>query len=304
MAGESGGGQTSTEYIQHHLTNLTYGNLPAGYERHEADGSIHVLEHSTWTMAHSSEEAAAMGFKAIHLDTMGWSIGLGLLFCFFFARAAKKADSSVPSGFQSFVELIVELVDTTVKDSFHYTSKFVAPLGLTIFVWVFLMNFMDMIPVDWLPWLAGKAAGDSHFFFKVVPTTDPNTTFGLAIGVFMLMIFYSVREKGLIGFVKELTLNPIKHWAAIPFNLVLELASLFSKPLSLSLRLWGNMFAGEVIFILIALLFSVGLLWGIVGGVLQWAWAVFHILIISLQAYIFMILTVVYMAMAYNTEEH
>lgn len=298
-------GQTATQYIQHHLQNLTYGKLPAGYARE--DGT--VLEHDTWTMAHSSEEAKDMGFMALHLDTLGWSLALGLLFSFFFARAAKKATIGVPSGFQSFVEVLVDFVNNTVSDIFHHKNRMIAPMGLTIFCWVFLMNLMDLIPVDWLPLAAAGIAGDSHFFFKVVPTTDPNATMGMAITVFLFMVFFSIKEKGLMGFVKELTLHPFHSgkWFVdiflIPINLILETVSLIAKPISLGLRLFGNLYAGEMIFILIALMFSAGLLLGIFGGVLQWAWAVFHILVITLQAFVFMVLTTVYMAMAHNVEE-
>lgn len=304
MAGEPGEGKSSTEYIQHHLTNLTYGKLPAGYERHAADGSSHVLEHNTWTLAHSAEEAKDMGFMAIHLDSMGWSILLGIVFCLLFSRVAKKATAGVPRGMQSFIELVVSFVDNTVKDTFHYSNRFIAPLGLTVFVWVLFMNTMDLIPVDWLPWAAEKATNNPHFFFKVVPTTDINITAGMAITVFILMIYYSFAEKGVGGFAKHLTLHPLNHWAAAPVNICLGIVDLLAKPLSHSMRLWGNMYAGEVIFILIALLFSAGWLFSIGGGLMQLAWAIFHILIILLQAYIFMILTIVYMAEAYHTDEH
>ena len=302
MAGEQ---QTSIEYIQHHLQNWTYGKLPAGYVRY--DGS--VLEESVWTTAHTSQEAADMGFMAIHLDTMAWSISLGLLFCVSFAYVAKKATVGVPRGFQSFIELLVSFVDNTVKDIFHHSSSVVAPMALTIFCWVFMMNFMDLIPVDWLPWAAQKITGDSHFFFKVVPTTDPNATMGIAIGVFLLMIFYSVQQKGAIGFIKELTLHPFHagKWyidiLLIPINFTLEIISLIAKPISLGLRLFGNLYAGEMIFILIALMFSASLFLGLFAGVLQWAWAVFHILIITLQAFVFMVLTIVYMAMAHDVDD-
>ena len=302
MAGEQ---QTSIEYIQHHLQNWTYGKLPTGYVRY--DGS--VLEESVWTTAHTSQEAADMGFMAIHLDTMLWSILLGLLFCVSFAFAAKKATADVPRGFQSFVELLVSFVDDTVKGIFHHSSKLVAPMALTIFCWVFMMNFMDLIPVDWLPWAAQQVTGDSHFFFKVVPTTDPNATMGLSIGVFLLMIFYSVWQKGPLGFIKELTLHPFHagKWYVdillIPINFTLEIISLIAKPISLGLRLFGNLYAGEMIFILIALMFSASLFLGLFAGVLQWGWAVFHILVITLQAFVFMVLTTVYMAMAHDIDE-
>jgi F-type H+-transporting ATPase subunit a len=304
MAGKE---QTSTEYIQHHLQNLTYGRLPAGYVRD--DGS--VLQETTWVTAKTSQEASDMGFIAIHVDTMAWSIILGTLFCVSFALMARKATLAVPRGFQSFVELLVSFVDKTVKDVFHYPSSLIAPMALTIFCWVFMMNLMDLIPVDWLPWTAQKIAGDPHFFFKVVPTTDPNATMGISIGVFLLMIFCSIRQKGAIGFIKELTLHPFHagKWYIdiflIPINLLLETISLVAKPISLGLRLFGNLYAGEMIFILIALMFSAGLSLALLAGVLQWAWAVFHVLVITLQAFVFMVLTTVYMAMAYDiADEH
>lgn len=299
-------GQTSTQYIQHHLQNLTYGKLPEGYVRY--DGS--VVQQETWTLAHSSQEAADMGFMALHLDTLGWSLGLGLLFSFLFARVAKKATAGVPSGFQSFVELLVDFVNNTVNDIFHHKNKLIAPMALTIFTWVFLMNLMDLVPVDWLPWAATKVTGDPHFFFKVVPTTDPNATLGMAFTVFAFMIIFSIKQKGLIGFAKELTMHPFHSgkWyidfpLLMPINLILETVSLIAKPISLGLRLFGNLYAGEMIFILIALMFSAGLVMGLFGGVLQWAWAVFHILVITLQAFVFMVLTTVYMAMAHDVEE-
>jgi len=292
---------TTTGYIQHHLQNMAYGQLPEGYVR--SDGSI--MEQAGWTLAHSTQEAADMGFWAIHLDTLGWSITLGLLFCFLFKKAASSATTGVPKGLQSFVELVVEFVDGVVKDTFHHSSKLVAPMGLTIFMWVFMMNTMDLIPIDWLPLAADQIIGngDGHLFFKVVPTTDPNATLGMAIGVFLLMIGYSIKNKGIGGFAKELALHPFNHPVMIPFNLFLEMVGLIAKPISLGLRLFGNLYAGEMIFILIALLYSAGLVFGVFGGVLQWAWAVFHILVITLQAFVFMVLTTVYMAMAHDVDE-
>ena len=302
-------GQTSIEYIQHHLQNWTYGKLPAGYERY--DGTI--LQEAVWTSALSSKEATDMGFTALHLDTLGWSIFLGGLFIFLFYRAARNATAEAPKGLQSFVELVVSFVDQTVKDTFHYRSRMVAPMGLTIFCWVFMMNFMDLIPVDWLPLAAAKIAGDPHFFFKAVPTTDPNITMGLSIGVFILMLFFSVQQKGAIGFIKSLTLHPFEPPMKGPYiilappmiciNFLLEFISLIAKPISLGLRLFGNLYAGEMIFILIAIMFGAGLVLGLFAGVLQWAWAVFHILVITLQAFVFMVLTTVYMAMAYENHD-
>jgi F-type H+-transporting ATPase subunit a len=258
-----------------------------------------------------------MGFWAIHVDTMFWSIILGVLFLFLFRKVARNATSGVPGGMQNFVEWIVEFVDSTVKGAFTGRNAMVAPMALTIFVWVFLINFMDLIPVDWLPQVAALIGhhvfgmDPHHVYFKVVPSTDPNATFGMALSVFALTIFYSFKIKGPIGFASELTLHPfsssnkIVQLLFIPINFLLEFVALLAKPLSLSLRLYGNMFAGEMIFILIALMYGGGLALGIFGGVLQMGWAIFHILIITLQAYIFMTLTIVYMDLAYQTgEEH
>lgn len=283
MAGDT---LTTNEYIQHHLVNLTYGKLPAGYAREGGE----VLETATWTMAHNAQEAAAMGFMAIHVDTMFWSIFLGALFLWGFKKAADTATSGVPSGFQNFVEIIIDFVDDNVKSIFHHNNPWIAPLGLTVFVWIFLQNLMDLVPVDWIPELA-KAMG--IHYMKVVPTTDVNATAGMALGVFILILYYSIREKGIGGFAAELSLQPLPPWA-LPFNLFLELVGLIAKPVSLALRLFGNMYAGEMVFIIISLL----------PFYLQWTlsvpWALFHILIITLQAFIFMILTVVYLAMAYD----
>ncbi len=287
---------TSADYIKHHLTNWTYGKHP--------DGS--------WGFAHSTDEASEMGFMAIHVDTMFWSIFLGVFFLWLFRKVAKKAEAGVPGKLQNFVESIVEFIDSSVRGSFSAKNALVAPLSLTIFVWIFLMNFMDLVPVDWLPTLAGWVgqtffgADPHHVYFKVVPSTDPNATFGMALAVFFLVLFYSIKIKGIGGFAGELTLQPFssKNKAVmaffIPVNFLLEFVSLIAKPISLALRLFGNMYAGEMIFILIALMFSAGLGMGIFGGFLQLGWAIFHILIVTLQAFIFMTLTIVYLEMAHH----
>ncbi|MBS4097769.1 MAG: F0F1 ATP synthase subunit A [Sulfuricella sp.] len=285
---------SSTEYIKHHLQNLTYGKLPSGYLR--TDGEL--LSQDTWTLAHSAQEAKDMGFWAINVDTMGVSFLVGALFLFFFHRAAKTAVTGVPSGLQNFVEWIVEFIDTSVRGSFSGRNAMVAPLALTIFIWIFLMNLMDLVPIDWLPGVAGALGLP---FLKVVPTTDPNATFGMSLSVFFLVLYYSVKMKGVGGFVGELTLQPFGKFG-LPANLFLEGVNLLAKPVSLALRLFGNMYAGEMIFILIALLFAQGAVLALTGGVLQWVWAVFHILVITLQAFIFMTLTIVYLDMAH--QEH
>lgn len=272
---------TSTEYIQHHLQNLVFGYHP---------------EHGLG-IAHGGEEAAAMGFWSINLDSMFFSIVLGALFIWLFRKAADSFTSGVPSLPQAAVEVIVEFVDTNVRDTFHAKNPMIAPMALTIFVWIFLMNLMDLIPVDFVPRL-GEAVGIPYM--KIVPSTDVNVTMGLSLSVFALMIYFSIKVKGGMGFLKELTLmpfgssNPIIQAILIPVNLLLEGVSLISKPISLALRLFGNMYAGELIFILIALL----PFWA--QWMLSVPWAIFHILVITLQAFIFMMLTIVYMAMAHE----
>ena len=286
----AGNNPTPTEYIKHHLQNLTFGYHPE----------------NGWSIAHSAQEASDMGFWALHLDTLGWSIGLGLLFLWLFRKVGKAATTGIPGGVQNFVELMVEFVDNSVKDTFHGKSKLIAPLSLTIFCWVFLMNLMDLVPVDFLPMLAQKVgamfgADPAHVYFKVVPTTDVNATLGMALSVFALIIFYTVREKGFSGFIGELTLHPFNspnklvQALFVPVNFLLETVTLIAKPISLALRLFGNLYAGELIFILIAMI-------GLWQLPLHFTWAVFHILIITLQAFIFMMLTIVYLAMA--VEKH
>jgi F-type H+-transporting ATPase subunit a len=335
---------TTGEYIRHHLQNLTFGQ--------HADGS--------WGLAHSAEEATAMGFWAFNVDTLFWAIVLGVAFFMLFRNVAKKANSGVPTRFQSAIEMIVEFVDTSVRESFHGTSKFIAPLALTLFVWVFFMNFMDLIPVDWLPWVAQQAG---IHYQKVVPTTDVNATMGMAITVFILILYFSIKIKGVGGFIGELTGQPFASNSMagkIAFflpNLLLETIALLAKPVSLGLRLFGNLYAGELIFILIALIFTAGsgliaaglssifgehipawfwvlatasvfaTLWLNLKGVLDnkktlwlllvemlligglaflggqlmhFAWAAFHLIIVTLQAFIFMMLTIVYLSMAHE----
>ena len=276
MAEDAGG------YIKHHLTNLTFGQ--------KADG--------TWGIAEDAEEIAEMGFWAINVDSMFWSLALGVLFCTVFRVVAKRATSGVPKGTQNAIEMIVDFIDDTTSSIFQHRNTLIAPMALTIFVWVFLMNLMDLVPVDWIP-KAAELAGIPYM--KVVASTDPNVTLGMAFAVFLLIIFFSIKEKGLGGFLKELLCHPFP-WYLAPVNLILEGVTLIAKPVSLGLRLFGNLYAGEMIFILIALMYG-GILIGVFGGVLQWAWAVFHVLIITLQAFIFAVLTVVYMAQAHDVEE-
>lgn len=270
---------TPVEYIQHHLQNLALGF-------HPEKGLM---------FAKTADDAVQMGFWAIHVDTMLWSVLCGLLFIKLFQKAALNATSGVPGKLQNLVEMCVEFVEGMMRDTFHGRNPVVAPLALTIFVWVFLMNSLKWIPVDYIPGLAHLIGIP---YFKIVPTADPNGTFGLSIGVFALIIYYSIKVKGGLGFTKELAFTPFNHWSLVPFNLFLEILGLLTKPLSLALRLFGNMYAGEVVFILIALL----PFWA------QWTlnvpWAIFHILVIPLQAFIFMVLTVVYLSSAHEDHSH
>ncbi|AIY64261.1 MULTISPECIES: F0F1 ATP synthase subunit A [Pseudoalteromonas] len=279
---------TLSSHIQHHLTNAKMCSTDAGLAFNKA--------------------CADSGFWTWHIDTLAWSIGLGILFLWIFRSAANKATTGVPGKFQCFIEMIVEFVGDNVRDTYHGKSALIAPLALTIFVWVFLMNLMDLIPVDFLPAFAGfvgeTAFGmDSHdVYMKIVPTTDINMTAALALGVFFLMIGYSIKIKGIKGFIAELTLHPfstknkIGMLFLIPCNLLLETIALIAKPFSLALRLFGNLYAGELIFILIGAV-------GLMQLPLHFIWAVFHILVIVLQAFVFMMLTIVYLSMA-SSDNH
>jgi len=263
----------------------------------------------------SNKEAhGIVDFSVIHWDSVFFAVLLAVLFggaFYIAARQATKSSAAVPGKFQNFIELIVEFVDTQVKDTFQGSSRLIAPLALTIFCWVFLFNFMDLIPVDLLPAVA-RGAGFAHL--KVVPSTDINVTFGLSLTVFALIIFFNIKMKGVGGYLKSLLLHPFGPWL-MPFNLLLGIVETIAKPISLALRLFGNLYAGEMIFLLIALLTLSGGFgalataggWGglIAQIILGIVWALFHILVITLQAFIFMMLTIVYLAQASeHHEEH
>jgi len=262
---------SGSEYIVHHLGNLKHGE----------------------------------GFWTFNLDSIFFSVLLGLLFVGSFWLVARKATTGVPGKFQNFVELMVEFVDTQVRDTFHGSSKLIAPLALTIFSWILLMNFMDAVPVDLLPLIGEKALGLEHL--KVVPTTDLNITLGMSITVFLIVMFYSFKIKGIGGFTWELLTHPFGKWM-MPFNLLLNLIEHLARPVSLGLRLYGNLYAGEMIFLLLAVLggsFALTTAAGIGGAIGQLllgvVWACFHILVIPLQAFIFMVLTIVYLSQAHET---
>lgn len=263
------------EYIQHHLQNLTFGLHPE----------------NGWSFAHNAQQASDMGFWAIHLDTMGWSIAMGFLFIWLFRKVGNAATTGVPGMMQNIVEMTFEFIENLTRSTFHNVNPIIGPLALTLFVWILMMNTLKIIPVDYFPGVF-SALGVSHM--KIVPTTDLNATFGMALGVFILVLYYNFKVKGAAGFARELSLKPFNHWALIPFNLLLEIVALLVQPFSLAMRLFGNMFAGEVIFILIALL----PFWAI--WLLDVPWAIFHILIVTLQAFIFTVLSVVYLNAAHE----
>jgi F-type H+-transporting ATPase subunit a len=257
---------TATSYIGHHLTFL---KGPVG------------------------------SFGNLHFDTLIMGVLLGVLLCWFFYRVARRATSGVPTKLQAFVELVVDFVDEQVKGVFHGDRSFISPLALTVFVWVLLMNAMDFLPVDIMGLFYEKVLHLHNW--RSVPTADVNTTFALSLSVFGLMIFYSIKVKGLGGWIHELFCSPFGSNPLVwILNLLFNLIEYISKPLSHSLRLYGNMYAGEVIFLLLGLLASTGIIGSLVGGLLGAGWAIFHILIVALQAFIFMMLTIVYLAMAHE----
>lgn len=268
--------ESATEYVRHHLGFMKFGQ--------KFDGS--------WGFAESMEEAAQMGFWALHVDTMMMSLLLGAVFLGIFYFVSRRLNPDVPGPLQNFCEALIEIVQTNVSQTFFHRNDAIAPLALTIFCWIFLMNLMDLVPVDWIPLSAQVVAQDYHMYFKAVPTTDLNITLGFAISVFIMMIYYSIKIKGVGGFLGEFAFHPFGKWA-MPFNIIMELPGFLAKPVSLALRLYGNMFAGEVIFLVIAIV-------GYFQLPLHFAWAVFHILIITLQAYLFMMLTIVYLNQAHN----
>jgi len=262
---------TGSEYIVHHLQNLKHGE----------------------------------GFWTVNVDSIFFSVLLGLVFVVSFWLAARKVTTGVPGKFQSFVETMVDFVDSQVRDTFHGQSKLIAPLALTIFCWILLFNIMDIVPVDLLPLVGEKGFGLEHL--KVVPTTDLNITLGMSISVFLIVMFYSFKIKGIGGFTWELLTQPFCKWM-MPFNLLLNFVEHLARPMSLGLRLYGNLFAGEMIFLLLAVLggsFAINTFGGIGGAIGQLVmgvvWACFHILVIPLQAFIFMVLTIVYLAQAHET---
>ncbi|MDQ1302470.1 MAG: synthase subunit a [Pseudomonadota bacterium] len=270
---------TPADYIRHHLTHLQVCRNDEGWVWNQCDGN----------------------FMSLNVDSMFFSVGLLIFLCWLFRRVAVNATKERPGRVQAMVELVFDVVDSSVRGTFHGKSNLIAPLALTIVSWVFLMNLLDLIPVDFVPYPTEKLGLAKYL--RIVPTADVNVTFGMSLSVFALVIFYSIKMKGAGGFLAELTMNPLNPktlglpllaWPlVIAFNFLLESVALLAKPLSLALRLFGNMYAGELMFILIALL-------GVWQLPLHFPWAVFHILVITLQAYIFMMLTIVYLSQAHE----
>ena len=281
---EAAAEQTVQEYINHHLSFLTFGKV---------DGH--------WGFAHTPEEAMEMGFWAVNVDTLGWSIFLGAAFLLFFRSVGKRATVDAPSGIQNFVEAVFEFVDARVSEGFNYKNDLIGPLCLTLFFLILLMNTMDLVPVDLITKgfeiFAAVVFGFEHAPFKIVPTTDPNITMGMSVFVFLLIIYYSIKNKGIGGFLSELAFHPFGKWM-MPFNLIIEVPTLFANPISLGLRLFGNLYAGELLFLLIASMLGY---WQLPA---HFVWAVFHILVIPLQAFVFMMLTIVYLNAAHDKPHH
>lgn len=261
MAGEA---LTPTSYIQHHLHNLT----------------VPLKEGSK--------------FWVLHVDTLVMAVLMGLLMVSAFWIATRKATAGVPGKWQAFVEICLEFVDRQAKDTYHGSSRLVTPIAITLFFWILLMNLIKMIPADFIVVPLGWAGIHS---WKPVPTADVNATLGMSISVFFLMLFFSLRSKGLGGFIKEFLTAPFGKWM-MPFNLILNVVEWLSKPISLAMRLFGNMFGGEIVFLLIWVLGGAGVFGAIAGGAFGFGWMLFHLLVIPLQAFIFMMLSIVYLSLS------
>ena len=275
----SGTKPTTVEYIQHHLANNCIKLEGSGY-------------------------CEPGGFMQLHLDTIGFAVLLGALLVLVGWRVTRQASILRPVGMQNFFEIIIEFVQNQIGDVYKKPNSWIGPIAITAFCWIWLMNFMDLIPVDLLPLLAQIITGDSHTKLKVVPTTDPNATLGMALAVFGMITYYNIKSKGFLGFIKMFLFHPFGKYA-VPFNVIMTLVEEIAKPLSLGLRLFGNLFAGELVFLLIALIggtlvtgvvSAIG--WGFIQVLLDFAWLAFHILVITLQAFVFMVLTIVYISMA------
>ena len=268
----------------------------AGHAPTASEYIVHHLGHFS-----TQHQEKIVDFSIINLDTLFWSVAMGILGSLIMYTAARRATAGVPGRMQAFVEMIVEMVDDQAKSIVHGDRSFIAPLALTVFIWVALMNSLDFLPVDLFSTMfALLGIEDVIPYHRVVPTADLNGTMGIALGVLVLMLYYNVKIKGLGGFVHELFAAPFGIWLA-PFNLLLNIIEFAAKTVSLAMRLFGNMYAGELLFLLIALLGSTATVFGFVGHVIAGSmWAIFHILIVLLQAFIFMMLTLVYLGQAHE----
>ena len=285
MAADAQHGPTAGEYIGHHLQHLR-----------------------------SKEQLGIVDFSIVNYDTLFWSIFVGVVGLFLLWRVAKSVSSGVPGRAQAAVEIVLEMVDNQAKSIVHnaQSRKFVGPLALTVFVWIFLLNSMDFLPVDLIPriweWIYGAAGHDPHHaYMRVVPTADLSATLGTSIGVLCVVLYYNVKIKGVGGFVHELFAAPFgDKWFLYPFNFAMQMIEFLARTVSHGMRLFGNMYAGELLFMLIALMGAVG--FGSATGIALWighviagtGWAIFHILIVALQAFIFMMLTLVYIGQAHD----
>jgi F-type H+-transporting ATPase subunit a len=271
-------------------------------EHHELTPSEYIAHHLSFNAQGVNGNTAEQGFWVLHYDTLIMSVVLGLIVMGLVWWVARGATSGVPTKRQAFVELVFGFVDDQVKNIFHGDRhSFIAPTALTVFLWVFAMNAMDFLPVDWVAQVASLVGGE-HQKWRAVPTSDINTTFALALAVWFLMIFFSIKAKGLGGWIHELFCSPFGSNVFVwPANFLFNMIEYISKPLSHSLRLFGNMYAGEVIFLLLGLWATTGLTGVVAGAILGAGWSIFHILIVALQAFIFMMLTVVYLAMAHES---
>jgi F-type H+-transporting ATPase subunit a len=284
--------------------------MVTGQEANAPTAGEYIVHHLTHFNTTGEAQKSIVDWSVINIDTLFWSVLLGLVTLFLLRRAAVKATSGVPGRFQAAVEILVEMVSDQAKGIIHSAEsrKFVAPLALTVFVWIFLMNAMDLLPLDLVPWIWQHATGNHHAFMRSVPTADLNGTLGMSIGVLLICVWYNIKIKGIGGWIHELFAAPFgDKWFLYPINFLMQMIEFAAKTISHGMRLFGNMYAGELLFMLIALM---GAAWGgsgVAGPLLFLghlvagsAWAIFHIMIIILQAFIFMMLTLVYVGQAHE----
>jgi len=274
-----------------------------GNEAEAPSASEYIVHHLTHLTSTGVKQVKIIDFSLANVDTIFFSLAMGLAAVLIMALVARRVTSGVPGRLQAAVEIVIDMVESQSKAIVHGDRSFIAPLALTVFVWVFFMNALDLLPVDLLPRIWQQASGNPHAFLRIVPTADLNGTLGMSMGVLLLMFWYNIKIKGIGGFIHELFAAPFGDKIFLyPFNLLLNIIEFAAKSISLGMRLFGNMYAGELIFMLIALLGATATWWGVslqlfVGSI----WAIFHILIITLQAFIFMMLTLVYIGQAHES---